>query len=488
MSNDERSPDAPETLAHPKNGGVTYALLIGVDKYFKAGSLHFCQNDVNLFSDCLVKYVGIDKDNIRCLNSSYEWLHILPLHHIIDYWLDYYIGKAKVNDNLIVLFSGHGFEIGGVSYLAPMDLIINEKNEYKTDTAISFNDLAYRMNKCNAKFKWLIIDACRDQVKQAKGCDLQPFGVGKLSIPKRSVVFQSCKSGEISIEDEYLEHSIFIHTLVEALKGSADYNADGKITMEDVVRYVEEETPKRARVERINCEQTPCCFIADLNPAEIIVSDKTEGLTPRQLTEGKELILKARKLLEVAESPINNLDAEHVLIKLRDAIVNVDKALGLQPDPHGTFYRDWTNLRNEIQKEISFKEREKGLDERERRLNEREIKLNQKDTELNKLTEQLTKQNVLMGAKLEEGQLGKTLSDEQTKQPTPTHPQPSDMAYINQIMQGVYKTLYPMKDLPKKRTNLQDSPDSASLANDNSGAAPSPSNHDFDQENKDKRS
>ena len=80
MSNDERSPDAPETLAHPKNGGVTYALLIGVDKYFKAGSLQFCQNDVNLFSDCLVKYVGIDKDNIRCLNSSYEWLHILPLH------------------------------------------------------------------------------------------------------------------------------------------------------------------------------------------------------------------------------------------------------------------------------------------------------------------------------------------------------------------------------------------------------------------------
>ena len=350
MQNISSSSNLPETFARCEDGGATYALLIGVDRYATTSQLYCSKNDVDLFYDCLVRDVGVDSRKIVRLCSNDPALGMQPFHHIIDNWIDFQLRNLKENDKLIVMFSGHGFEVDEVSYLAPADLIVNLNSEYDTKTAVSFKELTERLNKCPAGVKWLIIDACRVKVEQAKGGSLRAFGTGGLPLPEGSVIFQSCQSGEVSIEDIKEGHGLFIQTLVAALQGEADYNKDGVITLGDLERYVTEETPKAAKL--IQCEQTPCCYFKSSKLKGFVASDKTEGLFHRQIIEGEKLVSEARQLIDEAKILRKTSDASRVVVPLENAREKVQTALNLKPDSSGSYHRNWTELFDSIQKDL----------------------------------------------------------------------------------------------------------------------------------------
>jgi uncharacterized caspase-like protein len=51
-------------------------------------------------------------------------------------------------------------------------------------------------------------------------------------------VLSSCKQDELSHDYEEKEHGVFSYYLLEGLKGPADVNSDGIITIYDISRYV----------------------------------------------------------------------------------------------------------------------------------------------------------------------------------------------------------------------------------------------------------
>lgn len=384
MSNDARSSDTPETLVHPKDGGVTYALLIGVDIYLNVTSLWTCSNDVDFFSNWLLRNVCPKEDKngestIHCLrfdpelfnpvlkeitNSKYEprisgddslrsviekYINTCPFYHIIEDELDLLFEKVTEKDNLIILFSGHGFEVDGDSYLAPADLIVTKNNEYKTKTAISFKDLTNRLNACLAKFKWLIINACRVEVEGAGNCSMRDFGTGGLPQPQGTVILQSCQSKENSIADNEIGLSKFIQALLEALNGGADNDEDGMISMKDVINYVIAKTK-----EYSGNVQTPCCCsTVDNLENYIVVCKKTEGMTSEQLTKGKELAFKADILYGLAEEQKKTEIARSLLVQASECIQEALKLIPEQPkttvNPKpGKYEREWGDLDKKI--------------------------------------------------------------------------------------------------------------------------------------------
>ena len=45
-------------------------------------------------------------------------------------------------------------------------------------------------------------------------------------------------ANEVSVEDDVLQHGIFTYHLIQGLRGSADYDSDGLVTVDEAYRYV----------------------------------------------------------------------------------------------------------------------------------------------------------------------------------------------------------------------------------------------------------
>lgn len=466
MSNDERSSDAPETISLcDQSDGKTYALLIGVDKYVAFEELNVCENNVDLFSDCLIRSVGVPEDQIYCLRFGFakdepDNFTYQPFQHVIEQRLDdiFKIAEKDNRNKLVVMFSGHGFEVDGEAYLAPTDLRITSKEEYIKETAIAYRDLVAQLDRCKVRFKWLIIDACREPGKLANDNRLQAFWrvlrSRRFHKPERSVILRSCESEQKSrfvSPDGFTNYSIFILALVEALRG---FGTSGQITMKSAVDHVIKETQKRSFHH--GWEQDPCFSTTfnDLN--NIILTDKIEGLTVSQFKKGRDLINEARRLFDEFLYPVQSGGE---LKKLQKASNMVQEALDLNPDPAGNLYREGIRLKADINREVQNR-----INKQEQLKNERTIR---------QLKKQLKELKEEKGTKSNE--LGKRLASQNTSQ-TKEESISLDEYKLEQIREPENDTK--SRDDRSNRPNISDLPSSL---NNNSDAAPLSSERSDDE-------
>ena len=68
--------------------------------------------------------------------------------------------------------------------------------------------------------------------------------IDRIAGGKGRVILTASAANEVSMEDDNLEHGIFTYYLIKGLKGLADYDGDGYVTVDEAYRYVSEEVPK----------------------------------------------------------------------------------------------------------------------------------------------------------------------------------------------------------------------------------------------------
>jgi len=66
----------------------------------------------------------------------------------------------------------------------------------------------------------------------------------RISKGKGRVIISSCSANEISKEDERLQHGIFSYHMLEGLKGLADQDGDGIITVSELFSYICRKVPE----------------------------------------------------------------------------------------------------------------------------------------------------------------------------------------------------------------------------------------------------
>ncbi len=76
--------------------------------------------------------------------------------------------------------------------------------------------------------------------REAKRAD--PF-LDRLSQGKGRIILTASDANEVSAEKEELQHGVFTYYLLEALRGQADFDGDGVLTMDEVYRYVSDNIP-----------------------------------------------------------------------------------------------------------------------------------------------------------------------------------------------------------------------------------------------------
>jgi hypothetical protein len=234
-----------------KGRGYIWAIIIGINQYQKVRNLKYAVNDAQAFKDYLKDYVGIPDERIFYLanqdatKSKIESLLGTTIKR-----------KASKDDTVIIFYAGHGAVEpdpsnpdgdGFEKYLLPYEA--NLEDLYST--SISMNNIRTIFARISAERLIFIADTCysgasggRTMMASKTRANLSDKFYERISKGKGRVIISSCSANEISKEDDNLQHGVFSYYMLEGLKGRADQDGDGIITVSELFSYISRKVPQ----------------------------------------------------------------------------------------------------------------------------------------------------------------------------------------------------------------------------------------------------
>ncbi len=142
--------------------------------------------------------------------------------------------RARAGDGqptaLVVLYSGHA-DAGGL---------------HLSGTRLPFEELRGLVRGSPASMRILVVDACRSggvsRVKGMARAKTFEIDLDDRTAAEGVAIITSSAAGESSQESDRLRASFFSHHLVNALRGAADRNRDGRVTLNEAYAYTYEQT------------------------------------------------------------------------------------------------------------------------------------------------------------------------------------------------------------------------------------------------------
>ena len=162
-------------------------------------------------------------------------------------------------DSVLVAFAGHGVQFRGSDevYFCPADARPDDKA-----TLIPLNEVYQALAECEAQFKLLLSDACRNDpvvaVTRRATVNLESVTRPQLLKPPGGVaVLFSCSEGELAFENDTLKHGVFFHFVIQGLRGEADFDHDQEIALEELTFYIKRRVLDFVRAEYDGVRQMP---------------------------------------------------------------------------------------------------------------------------------------------------------------------------------------------------------------------------------------
>lgn len=238
--------------------GERWAVLIGVDDYATAQDLSFCGADQRDLHSKL-KSCGFAEDHLFLLHDKAAEAKYRPSQRNIERELGVVLNLAAADDLLIIAFSGHGISLDGKSYLCPSDAALDDPS-----TLISLDTIYNRLNDCSAKFKLMLVDACRNDPRPGgaralaatEGTKQLARSLQEIKLPQGVVLLNSCAPGEISWEETTFGHGVYMHHVLQALDGLGDSNGDGAVSLNELQAFAGTKT-KTYVARRFSASQRP---------------------------------------------------------------------------------------------------------------------------------------------------------------------------------------------------------------------------------------
>jgi len=212
-------------------------------------------------------------------------LRFLPLRANILAEVPPWLKKLDAEAQVLVYFSGHGFlDRDGVLYLAPADCDPNDP----AATGIPVKWLRDQLESCPARFKLLVLDVCH------AGSDKGEEPTNEATAKELAEAFEavpgvitlaSSTSQEKSWELQEMRQSVFSYWFTQGLKGHADDNGDGEITVDELYQYVHRNVTRTVAHLFPGLTQTPVRIIGPRVPGVPVVVRPKPGTLKGTLDE-----------------------------------------------------------------------------------------------------------------------------------------------------------------------------------------------------------
>lgn len=272
--------------ATPCQAQQKWALLIGIDQYQNPDQINplvAAAADARELGKVLVEAAGFPAKNVRLLTSDGTGDAARPTGAQILFELEQLGRNVKPGDTLFVLFSGHGIEMGGTSYLLPYDTDARTESTLKR-TALATADVTAELRRIPAGTLLLAFDMCRNDprkgskatgadnvlgAKQARDLAIPPARDGS-SGPRTVVTLFSCNPLERSWEWSEKKRGFFSYFLEEGIKGGAS-DPKGEVRLKELLVYLEETVPRIVQRE-VGRSQTPYAVVEGTGALDLVLA------------------------------------------------------------------------------------------------------------------------------------------------------------------------------------------------------------------------
>lgn len=168
--------------------------------------------------------------------------------------------RAGEDDMVYIYYAGHGSPLmdpksrsrdGMEKYLVPADAELDDLFA----TGISMDEIQKFFSRIESKQVMFFIDSCYSgaaggrtfQNPLHKGRNLLTAEFLEDLAGEGRLVVTACDVNEVSLETPEMGHGLFTHYLLEGLKGHADKDQDGSVTVHELYEYVYENVSQHAR-------------------------------------------------------------------------------------------------------------------------------------------------------------------------------------------------------------------------------------------------
>jgi hypothetical protein len=258
----ERS--APVPLADPvpprKPTREQWAVVIGVGQYQSSAipSLRYSVADAELVHQVLVGQAGFKKENVMLLTDRTERK---PTLRDLKWALGTFLARSAKKDDLIVIyFAGHGApevdprgaESDGLAkYLVPSDADPNDLYS----TGLPMDEFQTIFDRIEADRVVVFLDACYSGAaggrtfasRRTRAVRVDEVFLDRLTRSKGRAIITASRASEVSIEMPELGHGLFTYYLVQGLRGAADLDRDGIVSLQEVYQYLEQQVAQKSR-------------------------------------------------------------------------------------------------------------------------------------------------------------------------------------------------------------------------------------------------
>ena len=231
----------------------TLALVVGITKYQyrKIRNVGYADRDAIALREVLTDPAvgGVIPQNVKLLVDEDA-----TMAAILDALEKFLGSRAEYPDSVIIYFAGNGGSWGKQPFFLPWDF----DPDHPDETALDFASLKERIDEITCTNLVTIFD-CSFQGEEDGGRCFplsaigdEPVSEGLIeglgSAEQRRWVLLGSRPGQSANEEDNLQSGIFSHFLMDALRGRADGNKDGVVTLSEVFRFVEGVVDRQAQV------------------------------------------------------------------------------------------------------------------------------------------------------------------------------------------------------------------------------------------------
>ncbi len=234
-----------------------WAVVIGINGYHKIRQLNYAATDARSFYDYLIQHNRLPEQNVTLLVN--QEASLTKLRSILGTDLK---NKAGAEDTVIIYFAGHGATEkdamspdgdGLEKYLLPYDA--DPRDLYSS--ALPMREISHIFNRIRSERLIFIVDSCYSGASGGRTVDLtgaraniSDAFLDRVAAGKGRVILTASRANEVSAENDKLKHGVFTYYLLDGLRGKADVDKDGAITVDEIFRYVSIHVPQATGQEQ----------------------------------------------------------------------------------------------------------------------------------------------------------------------------------------------------------------------------------------------